>query len=108
MEIRQETNILDITKAYPFLVDALAEYNGAFEKLRNPVLRNTLGRVATLGQAAAMGQIKPLDLLMFVAQEIMRRTGEGVTVIPPEVKNPEKRGLTDDERRARLKDMIRA
>ncbi|WBF69038.1 DUF438 domain-containing protein [Desulfovibrio subterraneus] len=108
MEIRQETNILDITKAYPFLVDALAEYNGAFEKLRNPVLRNTLGRVATLGQAAAMGQVKPLDLLMFVAQEIMRRTGEGVTVIPPEVKNPEKRGLTDDERRARLKEMIRA
>lgn len=108
MDIRQDTKILDLTKDYPFLVEALASYNAAFEKLRNPVLRNTLGRVATLGQAAAMGQVKPLDLLMFIAQEIMRQTGEPVTVVPPEVKNPARRGLSDEERRLKLKEMIRA
>lgn len=108
MDIRQDSNILDLLKQHPYLVDALAEYSPSFEKLRNPVLRNTLGRVATLGQAAGMAQVKPLDLLMFVAQEIMRQTGEPVTVVPPEVAAPARKGLNDEERRLQLKEMIRA
>lgn len=108
MELRTETKILDLTKQYPFLVDALAGYNPAYEKLRNPVLRNTLGRVATLSQAASMGQVAPVDLLVFIAGEIMRQTGEAVTVVPPQVAAPAPKGLSDAERRTKLKEMIRA
>lgn len=108
MDIRKETRLLDLTKAYPFLVEALATYNPTFEKLRNPVLRNSLGRVATLGQAASMGQVALLELLVFVAQEVMRQTGEAVTVVPPEVAQPAGVRLSDEERRRMLKEMVRA
>lgn len=43
--------------AYPDLEDVLLELAPAFEKLKNPVLRKTVAKVATLRQAAQVGGI---------------------------------------------------
>ena len=44
MELSQDTKIFALTEKYPFLVNALAERNSSFEKLKNPILRQTMGR----------------------------------------------------------------
>jgi uncharacterized protein (DUF2249 family) len=61
--IRPDTRIGDLLKAHPELLDTLAGYAPAFGKLRNPVLRRTIGRMATLAQAASMGDVDLPDLL---------------------------------------------
>ena len=45
------------------LLDVLVAYTPTFEKLRNPLLRRTIGRMATLAQAARMGNVDLGDLL---------------------------------------------
>ncbi|MBI5231617.1 MAG: DUF438 domain-containing protein [Coriobacteriales bacterium] len=60
MKLTAETKVHDAVSAYPFLLDWLAEYDSEFERLRNPVLFNTIARAATLKQAAAMAR-RPLD-----------------------------------------------
>ncbi len=112
MELRQDTVIGQLTSTYPFLIEALAAYTPAYAKLRNPLLRNTLGRVASLEKVAHMGKVAPLDLLLFIAREIMAQTGQPVSIIPPAVAEPvptsqtETGVLSDEERRKRLKDLI--
>ncbi|MEO0192434.1 MAG: DUF1858 domain-containing protein, partial [candidate division WOR-3 bacterium] len=46
-EIGPDTKLFELLREYPFLVEFLANYNPEYQKLRNPVLRNTLGRFAT-------------------------------------------------------------
>jgi uncharacterized protein (DUF2249 family) len=66
--IRPDTRIGDLLKAHPGLLDKLADYAPAFGKLRNPLLRRTIGRRATLAQAAALGDVNLADLLRTLRQ----------------------------------------
>jgi uncharacterized protein (DUF2249 family) len=61
--IRPDMRIGELLKAHPELLDTLAGYAPAFTKLRNPLLRRTLGGMATLAQAASMGDVDLPDLL---------------------------------------------
>ncbi len=63
MEIDLNTKIYDLLKEYPFLEDELIKINPKFKKLKNPVLRRTIARVAGIKQAAIVGGMEPLDLL---------------------------------------------
>ncbi len=63
MEIKPDTRLFDLLREYPFLLEFLANYNPEYQKLRNPVLRNTIGRIATLEKVAEMGKV-PLDRLI--------------------------------------------
>ena len=49
--ITPKTKVLELVEAYPELEDTLIHYVPAFKQLKNPVLRRTVGRVATLQQA---------------------------------------------------------
>jgi hypothetical protein len=81
MQLSPKTRIGELIKTYPFLLDYLAGYAPEFEKLRNPILRNTFGRVATLKMAATMGKV-PLDrLLEDLRQTITNRSGEAPEVV---------------------------
>jgi len=60
MQVTKDATILDIIKAYPYMLDWFAHYAPEFEKLRNPVLRNTVARAATLEAAAVLAD-KPAD-----------------------------------------------
>nr|WP_321467699.1 DUF1858 domain-containing protein [uncultured Desulfobulbus sp.] len=70
MLLTKETTIYTLTQEYPVLIDALATHNTAFEKLKNTLLRQTMGRVSTIEKAAAMGNERVLDLMLFIAGKV--------------------------------------
>ena len=61
--ITPKTKILELIRTYPDLEDVLIDYVPAFEKLKNPVLRKTVARVATVRQAASVGEVPVQDLV---------------------------------------------
>jgi len=61
--INPETKIAALLEHYAELEDVLIGMAPPFEKLKNPVLRKTVAKVATLRQAAAVGRI-PVDELV--------------------------------------------
>ncbi len=85
MTINGTTRLGALLEAYPFLLEFLAGWSPSFAKLRNPVLRNTVGRLATLDQVAAMGDVALDRLLAAIGDEVRRVTGEaiGPTEAPP-------------------------
>lgn len=68
--ITPKTKVLQLIEQYPQLEDILIEYAPAFKKLKNPVLRKTVARVATLQQAAAIGNVKVEDLINRLRNEV--------------------------------------
>lgn len=53
--ITPKTKIYDLLEAYPQLEDVLISLAPEFKKLKNPVLRRTIARVASVSQAAIIG-----------------------------------------------------
>ena len=72
MDIKADTRLKDLLDAYPYLVEFISEYRSEFAKLRNPVLRRTVGRVATLENVAEMGDVDPKALVADIAAEVAR------------------------------------
>jgi len=70
MEVTLDTKIYDLLRAYPFLEEELIRLNPKYKKLKNPILRRTIARVASVRQAAAVGGIDPLELLNFIRQKV--------------------------------------
>ena len=68
--ITPKTKVMDLIKNYPNLEDILIEYAPAFKKLKNPVLRKTVAKVASLQQAAAVGNVKVEELINRLRQEV--------------------------------------
>ncbi len=56
-DITPDTKVGALLDAYPELEEKLIELAPAFAKLRNPVLRKTVAKVATLRQAAQVGGV---------------------------------------------------
>ncbi len=57
LDITPDTKVGALLDAYPKLEEKLIELAPAFGKLRNPILRKTVAKVATLRQAAQVGGI---------------------------------------------------
>jgi len=110
MKLNQGTTILPLVREFPFLIEALAERNKTFEKLKNPVLRQTLGRVASIEKVAAMGKEDVFELMLFIAGRIMAATGRQIEIEPPPVDKPiDSAGtLSDEQRMKSLKEIILA
>jgi hypothetical protein len=68
--ITPKTKVLQLIETYPQLEEVLIEYVPAFNKLKNPVLRKTVARVATLQQAASIGNVRVEDLINRLRQEV--------------------------------------
>lgn len=68
--ITPKTRVLQLIEAYPQLEDILIGIVPAFKKLKNPMLRRTVARVATLQQAAAVGGVKTEDLINRLRREV--------------------------------------
>ncbi|HEX05649.1 MAG TPA: DUF438 domain-containing protein [Bacteroidetes bacterium] len=69
----------DLVQERPYLIEKLAEISPNFKALKNPVMRNTVGRVATLRRAASMGNMSVNELLNAIADAI--RNEEGIEVV---------------------------
>jgi DUF438 domain-containing protein len=75
LTITPKTTVHTLLKEYPFLLDYLAEYHADFKKLTNPVLRKTVGRMATLDTVAQQADVPLNRLTDDIATEIEKQTG---------------------------------
>ena len=74
--ITPKTKVFDIIEAYPVLEDVLIGYVPTFAKLKNPVLRRTVGKVATLQQAAIIGNVNIGELVNHLREKIGQNAEE--------------------------------
>jgi hypothetical protein len=63
LAITPETKVGELLGAYPQLEETLVGIAPAFAKLKNPILRKTVARVATLAQAARVGGVEVRTLV---------------------------------------------
>ncbi|GAB4540300.1 MAG: hypothetical protein Tsb0014_31440 [Pleurocapsa sp.] len=63
MEILPTTKVNELLQEFPQLEEVLITLDPKFKKLKNPLLRNSIGRVATLKQAALVAEI-PCDIFI--------------------------------------------
>ena len=102
MTITPKTTVHTLLKEHPFLLDFLAGYHPEFKKLTNPVLRRTVGRMATLDAVAEQGNV-PLDQLMLdLAAEIEEKTGSR-----PEIADKPGAGTMDPARLEELHAIVK-
>jgi hypothetical protein len=108
MEISATTKIDDLLKEYPFLEDFLVRLSPKFKGLKNPIMRKTLGKVATLSKVAGIGGLDLDNFIEALTNEINRQTGKTTT---PDKPAPDGAGdaLSDPaEKQAALKEIIKA
>ena len=72
--ISPKTKVLQLIETYPQLEDVLINYVPAFKKLKNPILRKTVAKIATLQQAAVVGNVKVEDLINLLRKEVGQDT----------------------------------
>ena len=75
LTLTPKTTVHTLLKEYPFLLDFLAGYHPEFKKLTNPVLRRTIGRMATLDTVAEQGNVPLNRLTIDIADEIEKQAG---------------------------------
>ena len=63
LEIIPQTKVGELLDSYPELEETLIAMAPAFKKLKNPVLRKTVGRVTSLNQAAKVGNVPLFELV---------------------------------------------
>jgi Domain of unknown function (DUF1858) len=82
--ITPETKIAELLEAYPQLEDALIEQSPHFKALKNPILRKTVAKVATLERASQMSGI-PVRRLVATLREAVGLPGEPGADLGPEL-----------------------
>lgn len=87
LPICPDTKVGALLDAYPALEQVLISMAPAFEKLRNPMLRKTVAKVATLSQAARVGGL-PVNELVRTLRKAAGQTGDA-TAAAPETDAPE-------------------
>jgi len=68
--ITPETKIGVLLNSYPQLENLLLAMAPAFKKLRNPILRKTIAKIATLRQVAQVGEVSLSDLINTLRKEV--------------------------------------
>lgn len=74
MEINSDTKIFDLLENYPEMEDYLIELAPPFKNLKNPVLRKTIGKMATLKQAADIAGIGVMHLVNTIRSKVNQTT----------------------------------
>jgi len=107
MELNAKTKIDDLLKQFPFLEDFLITLSPRFKGLKNPIMRKTMGKVATLQMATSISGLDLDSLISSLTAEIEKQSGRDATsdeAAPASQSQP----LTDPkERRAALKQIIK-
>lgn len=82
--ITPETKIAELLEAYPQLEDVLIRESPHFKALKNPILRKTVAKVATLERASQMSGI-PVRRLVATLRQAVGLPGEPGTDLGPEL-----------------------
>jgi hypothetical protein len=67
--ISPKTKVGELLEAYPELEKVLISMSPAFEKLKNPILRKTVARVATLQQVSIVGGVNIEEMIRRLRRE---------------------------------------
>lgn len=87
--ISPETKLGKLLENFPQLKDELISISPAYAKLKNPVLRKTIGKVATLRQVAEVGNIPVAELInrlrkkAGIGEEYSGKSGKGAEFEKP-------------------------
>jgi DUF438 domain-containing protein len=107
MDLSARTKIDDLLTEFPFLLEFFVKKSPTFSHLKNPIMRKTVGKVATLNQVASVGKMELDELLSEIAREVKEKTGETIKIktdVSPEAADP----LSDPKAREEaLKGIIR-
>lgn len=82
LNINSQTKIGELLEVYPQLEDTLLALSPSFAKLKNPILKKTIGRIASLRQVADIGNIEIGELVNTLRKTIGEDTID--TSIPTE------------------------
>lgn len=85
LTITPETRIGKLLDCYPQLEEVLLQMSPAFAKLRNPLLRRTVAKVATLQQVAKIGDVSLVTLVNTLREAVGQGT---VTDLKQETAQP--------------------
>lgn len=77
--ISPKTKVGELLRVYPELEPVLISLSPMFEKLKNPVLRRTVARVATLQQVSVVGGISVEGIINRLRKEV----GQDETAVDP-------------------------
>lgn len=77
LPIHPETRIGQLLEAYPEAEALLIQWVPAFSKLKNPVLRRTVAKVATLEQAARIAGLAPRELVQKLREALGQPSLDG-------------------------------
>lgn len=70
MDIQPNSKLFDVLAEYPDLEEKIMSIAPPFKNLRNPVLRRTVGKLATIEKIARIGGIEVIDLLNQLRREV--------------------------------------
>jgi TusA-related sulfurtransferase len=70
MEIQPNTKVNDLLNDYPQLEAFLMKLNPKYKKLKNPILRRTVAKIATLAQVAKIGGYETIELVNLLRKEV--------------------------------------
>ena len=70
MEIKFNTKVYDLLKNHPELLNVLINLSPRYNKLKNPILKRTITRFASLRQASYLGGLSPEKLINILRAEV--------------------------------------
>jgi hypothetical protein len=70
LQIEPSTKVAELLDAYPELEETLIAMAPPFKKLKNPILRKSIAKVATLQQAAIVGRLDVSDMIDQIRQAV--------------------------------------
>ena len=108
MGINANTKINDLLKQYPFLEDFLVTLSPKFKGLKNPIMRKTIGKVATLGKVASIGRLDLDDFLAALTKEIDRQAGRPAAAVESTTDGAGSASPDPEKKQAALKEIIKA
>lgn len=74
IDINPNTTVYSLLESYPELEDVLIGMAPPFKKLKNPFLRNSIAKVATLKHAATVGRIDLYEMI----SELRKTVGQSM------------------------------
>jgi len=74
MDITPDTRLGPLLDEYPQLEEVLIAQAPEFKKLKNPILRRTVARVATIASAAKIAGMSPRDLVRTLREAVGQDT----------------------------------
>jgi len=70
LQIQPSTKVAQLLDAYPELEDLLIRMAPPFKKLKNPILRKSVAKVATLKQAAIVGRLDLSSMINLLREAV--------------------------------------